>query len=139
MPKKPPGEEARPPRPVAALPRFRRRDVDVIQTGDDLDLYTLAALREATDDEDLLARGRLVIDMTGTTFVDPAALAVLVSTLRRIRARNAGGVIGVAWGHDKVYQAISAVGLGTVLLVRYGMDAAIDAVRSAALPEAELA
>jgi anti-sigma B factor antagonist len=121
-------EPAPPAGPAAGLTRLRVGGADVIRAGDELDVYFLPALRQAAADAALVARGRLVIDLTGTQFLDRFCLGELHDTLKRIRA--AGGLMSIACDGRNVRQAIKDVGLSRMLPVCDSLDAAVSAVTS---------
>jgi len=106
-----------------------RDGVDIITMGTDVDVYTSASLREATKDPALIARGRLVIDLTGTTFLDSYGLAVIIGALRRIRA--ADGSMAVACGRETIHRAFRITGMNRILRIYDTTDEAVAGVKEA--------
>lgn len=61
-----------------------------VRLAGDVDLSVAPLLRQSLTD--LVRRGhtKLLIDLTGVTFIDSSALGVLLSTVRRLRRRRGG-------------------------------------------------
>lgn len=103
---------------------------DVITVGADLDVYTAPSLRAATKNPAVLARARLVIDLSATTFMDTWGVGVLVGALKRIS--EAGGSMGIVCTRESVLRIIRIMGLDRVLLVYDTVDEAVRAAKEAA-------
>lgn len=101
--------------------------VDVITAPVELDVYTAPSLREAAMNPELLARGRLVIDLTGTTFIDSNGLGVILGALKRIS--SAGGAMAVACTHENVRGSFRVTGMDRVLVLHDTAAEAIAAVK----------
>lgn len=100
---------------------------DVITVGADLDVYTAPSLREATTDPALLARARLVIDLSATTFMDTWGVAAIVGALRRIRESD--GAMGVVCSSESLLRLIRLHRLERLLSVYDTVDEAVTAVK----------
>ena len=84
----------------------------VVHVAGEIDVYTVAALRERLDA--VIERGEhhLVIDLSGVTFMDSTGLGVLVGRLKLVR--GAGGSMRLVTGHDRVLKVFAITGLDKV-------------------------
>lgn len=107
--------------------------VDIVAIAGELDIYTPGSLRAVAADEQLLARGRLVLDITGTTFLDAHGLGDVIGVLREIRAHD--GAMAVACSLEPALKLFRVTGISLVLPVCETLDEAIAAVREASSRE----
>jgi anti-sigma B factor antagonist len=115
---------------VADLLVSARDGVDIITMGADVDVYTAPSLRATLADPDLIARGRLVIDLTGSTFIDPTGLSVILAAFKRVRA--AGGNLAVACPpRETVHRAFRITGMNRILRIYDTTDEAVAGVKEA--------
>jgi anti-sigma B factor antagonist len=114
------------PREVA-ISHHAEGDADIISVAGDLDVYGYAALREAARDPAIVARGRLVIDLTGTTFLDSYGLGAIIGTLRRIRA--ADGSLAVVCAHELILKSFRITATNKVLTICDTVAEALAEVR----------
>ncbi len=73
----------------------------------ELDLYTVCQFRQALADLD--SGSRVVIDMSGVSFVDSAGVTALVGGVRRIRDR--GGDVAVACPRPALSRLLRTIGV----------------------------
>jgi len=99
-------------------------DSFVVAAGGELDLYTSERLREKLGDA--LARGgrRILVDLTGVSFMDSTALAVLVDAARALR--SAGGQLVLVADDPRVTRVIEITGLGRVLRIERSLPEAVQ-------------
>ena len=92
-------------------PLSRPAVVEVVVDGD-LDVGSVARVRETLDDALSLRPGRLVVDLTACPFVDASALTMLLDVHRR--AWRAGGVLTLRGCSPRVLRLLSLTGLRRV-------------------------
>jgi anti-sigma B factor antagonist len=56
----------------------------VVSVAGELDIYTAPRLDEALNQPEVEAAGRVVVDLTGTEFMDSTGLSVLVAAMKRL-------------------------------------------------------
>jgi anti-sigma B factor antagonist len=110
-----------------------RRDGSLILTiAGDLDMVTSAQLDESLKD----ARREsswLILDMTGVTFMDTNALAVIVNHWKRLAAK--GGVLALAGARRQYTRALWITGLASRLPMYNTVEQAVAAGTAARQPE----
>jgi anti-sigma B factor antagonist len=62
-------------------------DATVVHVEGDLDVYTAPRLKESLE-QAVAERGRLILDLTGTQFIDSTALSVLVGALQLSQSKD---------------------------------------------------
>ena len=82
----------------------------VLALSGDLDLCTSARLRERLVDLTHSARPRIVVDLSGLSFVDSTGLGTLVTALKRVR--DAGGDMAIRAPTPATRRVIEISGLG---------------------------
>jgi anti-sigma B factor antagonist len=60
----------------------------VVAVTGEIDLFTAPELKSTLVEAIDAGRTRVVVDLTGTTFLDSTALGVLIGTVKRLRARE---------------------------------------------------
>jgi anti-sigma B factor antagonist len=105
-------------------------DIAVIAVVGEHDLTTAPKLREQLDA--LLDEGLgIVVDLSGTTFIDSSVLATLLAASRDARERGSGFAVTVPTQEaDGVRRVIEVTGLDQVLAMVGDRADALDAVRS---------
>lgn len=78
-----------------------------------LDLVSAPGLRAAVDEAVARGQARLVVDLSGVTFVDSSGLGALVAGLKR--ARQAGGELRLAEAGEQVMTVLTLTRLIRVL------------------------
>jgi anti-sigma B factor antagonist len=93
-----------------------------IELPTELDLYSAPGLREQVLKAVTSGRLHVVLDLSGTTFVDSSGFAVMVSAYKRVRAL--GGQMRVSCSAPAVLSAMRISGLDRVFQVFPDMAAA---------------
>jgi anti-sigma B factor antagonist len=98
----------------------------LIVLGGEVDIYTAPRFRECMIE--LLDSGveRLVIDLSGVTFIDSTALGVLIGGVRRVR--GVGGAMTLVATSRPVERVLSITGLDRVFDLHKTRDAAVQAL-----------
>jgi len=103
------------------------RDVDsdrhVIALAGQVDLFTAPEFKERIAQAVEKGKTRLVIDLTGVTFMDSTALGVLVGALRRVRPLD--GAIAVVATDSKIRALFDLTGLDTTFPLHDSLDEAL--------------
>ena len=90
-------------------------DVAVVALAGEVDLYTAPRFKEvimhSIDDGAL----RVVVDLTGATFIDSTALGVLVSAGKRLRLRQ--GALAIACLDGNIRRILEITGLDGVFAI----------------------
>jgi anti-sigma B factor antagonist len=110
----------------------RRDDSLVITIEGDLDMVTSAQLDEALKD----ARREsswIILDMSGVSFMDTNALAVIVNQWKRLAAK--GGVLALAGARRQYTRALWITGLAGRLPMHDTVEQAVAAGGAARQPE----
>ncbi|MFC6341144.1 STAS domain-containing protein [Nocardioides hankookensis] len=99
-----------------------RGDVSVVQMSGELDVYTAPVLREALSEQISGPATRVVVDLTGLSFMDSTGLGVLVGTRKAaVAARKSLAVVAV---DGPIMRLIAITGLEHVLEVFATVDEA---------------
>jgi anti-sigma B factor antagonist len=86
---------------------------EVIRCEGRLNMVAAPRLRSAIDDAVDSGSARLVVDLSGTSFVDSSGLGALVAGLKR--TRQAGGDLRIAGATDQVRTVLGLTNLDRVL------------------------
>lgn len=89
---------------IFTAPRFKACMVELLDTGVD----------------------RLVIDLSGVTFIDSTALGVLIGGVRRVH--NAGGAMALVVTNRAVERVLSITGLDRVFTIHATREAALESL-----------
>ncbi len=97
----------------------------VVHVAGEIDVYTVAVLRDRLDA--VIERGdhHLVIDLTGVTFMDSTGLGVLVGRLKLIR--GAGGSMRLVSSNERVLKVFAITGLDKVFEIYATVEQAMAA------------
>lgn len=101
--------------------------VHVLRVGGEIDMDTAPVLREELVRLLHQGRARIVIDMSGVTFLDSSGIHVLIGSLRR--ARSLHGWLRVAGVDDHLHRVFEVANLLTVLPTYASVDDAIGEAR----------
>lgn len=104
--------------------RTVRDGVDVLRIAGELDLTTVADADARISEADA---GDLVLDLTGLTFLDSAAVHLLFRTVRRLRSEQRRLAFVVPAG-SPAHRIVEILDLGSAAPVRSSLDEAIDAL-----------
>lgn len=99
-------------------------DSFVVAAGGELDLYTAERLREKLSD--VLEQGgrRVLVDLSGVSFMDSTALGVLVGTAKALRSSD-GQLVLVA-DDPRVTRVIEITGLTRVFRIESSLPEAVQ-------------
>ncbi|RKS75525.1 anti-sigma B factor antagonist [Motilibacter peucedani] len=104
--------------------------VIIVEATGELDTHAAPRLLGTLRDLSTQGRQRVVVDLTGVTFVDSAALGVLIGA--RKRARLGDGELHLVVTHPHVLRLLHMTGLHKVFDVHGTVDAALAAVQATA-------
>ncbi len=98
----------------------------IVALGGEVDIYTAPQFKECM--LELLNGGveRLVIDMSGVTFIDSTALGVLIGGVRRVH--GAGGSMALVVASRPVERVLTITGLDRVFTIHATREEAIQAL-----------
>ena len=108
--------------PVAGVEQ--NGDAVVIRLAGELDLYNAHEVREALLEQSVSAPERLVVDLSGVTFVDSTALGVLIEARTKLPNRRA---FLIAAPRVEARRALEVSGLDRHFDLHETVDAALDA------------
>lgn len=103
-------------------------DITVVDVTGEVDLYTAPRLEEALTHASAGTPPRVVVNLTGTTYLDSTALRVLTSTLKRVRERD--GEIALVSTQPKVGKLFSITGLDQLFPLCETEAEALERVRA---------
>jgi anti-sigma B factor antagonist len=89
----------------------------------ELDLYTVCHFRQALAELD--PGSRVVIDMSGVSFVDSAGVSALVGGVRRVRDR--GGDVAVACPRPALSRLLRTIGVDRLVTISEDVERAMAA------------
>jgi anti-sigma B factor antagonist len=106
------------------------RQVGVVTAAGEVDLATVATLRQALSD--LLASGltHLVLDLTAVSFIDSTGLGVLVGA--GTKAAGLGGAMRLDCDNPRILRLLKVTGLSRALTVLPTREEAVDGWGSSA-------
>lgn len=102
----------------------REGEQTIVHVEGEIDVYTAPALRERLDDEIDRGNHRLVVDLTGVTFMDSTGLGVLVGRLKQIRLHD--GSMRLVCTHDRVLKVFAITGLDKVFEIHATVEDALN-------------
>lgn len=105
------------------------REVTVLALDGELDLVTAPLLRQHVVAEVAAGHHRLVLDLTGLTFIDSAGLGQVVAALKRARSHDGG--LEVVVPEPRVRRVFELCDLDRVLPLHHTVDAAVAALERA--------
>ena len=85
----------------------------VVHVQGQVDLYVASDLKERLVEAIDRAEGRVIVDVTGSTFLDSTAVSTLVSAHRRATRR--GGRVVLVSTSDEIARTLSITGLDGIL------------------------
>jgi anti-sigma B factor antagonist len=99
-------------------------DVAVVVLTGEVDLYTAPRFKDVVMHSIDDGAQRVVIDLTGATFIDSTALGVLVSAGKRLRQ----GVLAIACLDGNIRRILEITGLDGVFAISPSRAAALEAL-----------
>lgn len=122
------------PAPVKlSLSRTERDDVAIMTVSGEVDVYTAPQLRSALEERVAADQTRVVVDLSGVSFIDSTGLGVLVGRLKVLR--KIGGSLRVVCTDERILRLFSITGLDRVLPIHDSVDSALASVDETAEPE----
>lgn len=100
-------------------------DRTVVEVGGEIDVYTAPQLRSALNDAIAGGARHVVVDMSGTEFLDSTGLGVLVGGLKRVRTMD--GDLELVCDSEKVLKIFRITGLMKVFTIYATVDEALIA------------
>jgi anti-sigma B factor antagonist len=101
-------------------------DVAVVVLAGEVDLYTAPRFKDAVMHSIDDGVQRVIIDLTGATFIDSTALGVLVNAGKRLRLRQ--GVLAIACLAGNIRRILEITGLDGVFAICPSRAAALEAL-----------
>jgi anti-sigma B factor antagonist len=99
-------------------------DSFVVAAGGELDLFTSDRLREKLADVLELGGRRILVDLTGVSFIDSTALGVLVGTAKTLR--SSGGQMVLVADDPRVTRVIELTGLAGIFRIESSLPEAVQ-------------
>jgi anti-sigma B factor antagonist len=99
-------------------------DTHVVAVTGEIDLFTAPEFKQRVSAPIDAGRSNVIIDLTGTTFIDSSSLGVLIGAHRRLKLR--GGSLIVVCDNDAIVKTFRITGLDGVFTLVKSMDDALD-------------
>jgi anti-sigma B factor antagonist len=99
--------------------------VGVVVLEGEIDIYSAPQFKEVLVNGIEDGAIRMVVDLTGVTFIDSTALGVLVSGAKRVRPRN--GSLDIVCNDDNIIRIFEITGLDRIFGIYGSRDEAIKA------------
>ena len=99
-------------------------DTHVVAVTGEIDLFTAPEFKQRMSDLIDAGRSRLVVDLSGTTFIDSSSLGVLIGAHRRLKLR--GGALLVVCENEAISKTFKITGLDGVFTIAPTVDAALS-------------
>jgi anti-sigma B factor antagonist len=99
-------------------------DTHVVTVTGEIDLFTAPEFKQRVSAPIDDGRTHLIVDLTGTTFIDSSSLGVLIGAHRRLRRLNGRLVIVV--NGDPIIKTFRITGLDGVFTIVSTLDEAFD-------------
>ena len=99
-------------------------DTHVIAVTGEIDLFTAPEFKQRMSrpiEDDVQ---RLIVDLSGTTFIDSSSLGVLIGARRRLKQRN--GSLVVVCDNESIVKTFKITGLDGVFTLVRSLDDALD-------------
>jgi anti-sigma B factor antagonist len=107
-----------------------REDTHVISVTGEVDLFTAPEFKQRVLAPIASGVEHVIVDLTGTSFVDSSSLGALIVANRRLKSR--GGRLIVACSAEPIIKTFRITGLDSVFDVVGSLDAALGARAEAA-------
>jgi anti-sigma B factor antagonist len=101
--------------------------VDVVRPGRRLNMVSAPHLSSRISELADTGRSKIVVDLSGTEFIDSSGLGALVSCLKRVR--QAGGDLRLAAPTEQVRMVLDLTNLSRVLRPSETVEAAVSDLR----------
>jgi anti-sigma B factor antagonist len=97
----------------------------VVAVAGEVDLFTAPEFKQRVMAPIAAGTEHIVVDLTGTTFIDSSSLGVLIGAHRRLKAR--GGRLVVACDNEAIVKTFRITGLDGVFTLVPTVDEALQA------------
>jgi len=108
--------------------RITDRPVDgethLVAVSGEIDLFTAPEFKQRVSAPIDAGRSNVVVDLTGTTFIDSSSLGVLIGAHRRLKLR--GGSLVVVCDNEAIVKTFRITGLDGVFTLVASVDEALD-------------
>ena len=99
-------------------------DTHVVSVTGEIDLFTAPEFKQRMSAPIDAGRSRLVVDLSGTTFIDSSSLGVLIGAHRRLKLR--GGALLVVCENEAITKTFKITGLDGVFTLAPTVEAALS-------------
>jgi anti-sigma B factor antagonist len=99
-------------------------DIHVVAVTGEIDLFTAPEFKQRMNQPIDEGVQRLVVDLSGTTFIDSSSLGVLIGAHRRLKQR--GGSLVVVCDNETIVKTFKITGLDGVFTLVRSLDDALD-------------
>ena len=103
--------------------------IGVVVLEGEIDIYSAPQFKEVLVNGIEDGARRVVVDLTGVTFIDSTALGVLVSGAKRVRPRN--GSLDIVCTDENIIRIFEITGLDRIFGIYPSRDEALKAAGSA--------
>jgi anti-sigma B factor antagonist len=90
------------------------RELALVSVSGEIDLYTAERVRNGIDEADAVGADTVVLDLSGSSFIDSTALGVLVQETKRLEGR--GHSLVLVTNDPRTRRVLEVTGLDRVLL-----------------------
>ena len=99
-------------------------DTHIVAVTGEIDLFTAPEFKQRVSAAIDAGRNSVVVDLTGTTFIDSSSLGVLIGAHRRLKLR--GGSLVVVCDNQAIVKTFRITGLDGVFTLVRSLDDALD-------------
>src|SRR5918911_1622218 len=100
-------------------------DRHIVAVTGEIDLFTAPEFKQRVSAPIDAGRANVIVDLTGTTFIDSSSLGVLIGAHRRLKLR--GGTLTVVCDNEAIVKTFRITGLDGVFTVAPTLAAALEA------------
>ena len=99
-------------------------DTHVVSVSGEIDLFTAPEFKQRMSSPIDDGKSHVIVDLTGTTFIDSSSLGVLIGAHRRLKLR--GGSLIVVCDNDAITKTFKITGLDGVFTLAPTVEAALS-------------
>ena len=96
----------------------------LVAVAGEIDIFTAPEFKQRVSAPIDAGRRRLIVDLSGTTFIDSSSLGVLIGAHRRLKRR--GGTMVVVCDNDAIVKTFRITGLDGVFTLVSSIDDAVN-------------
>jgi anti-sigma B factor antagonist len=104
--------------------RLAADDTHVVAVSGEIDLFTAPEFKQRVSAPIDAGRTNVIIDLTGTTFIDSSSLGVLIGAHRRLRRLQ--GRMVIVCSNEAIVKTFKITGLDSVFTIVASLDEALD-------------